>query len=234
MLDTVPSASGDIGHRTCVAVGHGNGRPVADDGHSYTSPMARQRLGLLGGTFDPPHVGHLAAATEARAELDLDRVLLVVANDPWQKSAERELSDAADRLAMTEAACRDIDGIEPCAIEIERGGPSFTIDTLRHLTAPDRDLFLILGVDAAAGLPTWERPDELPGLATLVIVERAGETPPTVDPAWNVIHLPMKRLDVSSSDLRRRAETGRPLRPYVPEAVIAVVNERSLYGSARS
>ncbi|MBU3701330.1 MAG: nicotinate (nicotinamide) nucleotide adenylyltransferase [Acidimicrobiia bacterium] len=196
--------------------------------------MARQRLGLLGGTFDPPHVGHLAAATEARAALDLDRVLLVVANDPWQKTAERELSAAADRLAMTEAACRGIEGIEPCAIEIERGGPSYTIDTLRRLSAPDLDLFLILGVDAAAGLPTWERHDELPGLATLVIVERAGDVPPAVDPAWNVVHLPLNRLDVSSSDLRRRVAAGRPLRPYVPEAVIAVVEERSLYGSARS
>jgi nicotinate-nucleotide adenylyltransferase len=196
--------------------------------------MARQRLGLLGGTFDPPHLGHLAAAVEARAALDLDRVLLVVANDPWQKSAERELSDATDRLAMTEAACRDIEGLEACALEIERGGPSYTVDTLRDLSAPDVDLFLILGVDAAAGLPTWERHGELPQLATLVIVERAGDTPPEVDPAWNVVHVPLTRLDVSSSDLRCRALAGLPLRPYVPDAVIAVVEERSLYGSARS
>lgn len=195
--------------------------------------MARQRLGLLGGTFDPPHMGHLAAATEVRTRLDLDRVLLVVANDPWQKSGARELSDAADRLAMTEAACRGIEGLEACAIEIERGGPSFTIDTLRQLSAPDVELFLIVGADAAAGLTTWERHGELPQLATLVIVERAGDPPPEVDPAWTVVHCPMTRLDVSSSDLRNRAAAGRPLRPYLPEAVITVMENRSLYGSAR-
>lgn len=217
----------------CPGASPDKGRPFDADGHSYTRPMARQRLGLLGGTFDPPHVGHLAVATEARAALDLDRVLLVVANDPWQKSADRELADAADRLAMTEAACRDIEGIEPCAIEIDRGGPSYTVDTLRQLSAPDVDLFLILGVDAAAGLPTWERHRELPGLATLVIVERAGDRPPEVDEAWNVVHLPLPRLDVSSSDLRRRVSVGGPLRPYVPAAVIAIIQERSLYGSAR-
>jgi len=209
------------------------GRPVVVDVDSYTRPMARQRIGLLGGTFDPPHIGHVAAAIEARAAIGLDRVLLMVANDPWQKSTERRLSAASDRLAMTEAACEGVAGLEASAVEIERGGTSYTIDTLEQLAAPDVDLFLILGVDAAAGLPTWERHSDLPGLATLVIVERSGDPVPEVDPGWTVEHVALRRLDVSSTDLRRRAAEGRPLRPYVPEPVIAVIGERALYGSAR-
>ena len=228
MLHSVPSISYDFGHRMT------RGRPGSEEVPPYTRPMARLRLGLLGGTFDPPHVGHLAAAVEARAVLALDRVLLVVANDPWQKSSVRRISPAGDRLAMTEAACLGLEGIEASALEIERGGPSYMVDTLGQLSGPDVDLFLILGVDAAAGLSTWERWAELPGLATLVIVERAGDVAPSVDPTWKVEHVPLIRLDISSSDLRCRASEGRPLRPYVPEPVIDVIEGRSLYGADRS
>lgn len=196
--------------------------------------MARQRLGLLGGTFDPPHLGHLAAASEARVALGLDRVLLMVANDPWQKSGARRVTPADDRLAMAQAACEGVDGVEASALEIERGGPTYTVDTLKDLASPDVDLFLIVGVDAAAGLPTWERWTELAALATLVVVERSGEQPPVLGPEWNVVHLPLTRLDISSGELRSRVVDGRPLWPYVPAGVVAVIDERSLYGSARS
>ena len=197
--------------------------------------MVRERLGLLGGTFDPPHLGHLAAAVEVRESLGLDRVLLLVANEPWQKVGGRPLSAPADRLAMTEASCAGIDGVEASSIEIARGGPTYTIDTLEELRerAPDAEFFLIVGADAAAGLDTWERHRELPSLATLVIVDRAGDAEPPIPAGWTVEHVGMPRLDVSSTGLRARVAAGRSLTPYVPQSVIDIIEERSLYGSAR-
>ena len=111
------------------------------------------RLGVFGGTFDPPHVGHLVTAVNVRHALSLDRVLLVVANVPWQKVGERTVSPAEDRLAMVEAAARGVAGLEVSRLEIDRGGPSYTADTLGHLHAahPGVELFLIVGSDAAGG-----------------------------------------------------------------------------------
>lgn len=198
--------------------------------------MIRERLGLLGGTFDPPHVGHLAAAVEARAALGLDRVLLVVANEPWQKVDARTLSAASVRLALTMSACEGIAGVEASDLEIERGGLTYTIDTLEHLrrSMPGTDLFLILGSDAVVGLSTWHRHDELPSLATLVVVDREGERerPPPV--GWDVEHVRVPRLDVSSTDLRDRVAAGRPIGPYVPAPVVDIIGELALYGSAGS
>ena len=106
-----------------------------------------ERVGVFGGTFDPPHVGHLVLAVNARYELALDRLLLVVANDPWQKTSVRPVSSAADRLALVQAAVGDVEGLEASALEIERGGTSFTADTLGALLAADqsRELFLVVG-----------------------------------------------------------------------------------------
>ena len=197
--------------------------------------MVRPRLGILGGTFDPPHIGHLAAAVEVRAALALDRVLLMVANDPWQKTGGRPLSPARDRLDLAIAAAEGLDGVVASDLEIERGGPTYTIDTLEQLLArePDSELFLIMGADAAAGLDTWHRHVELPALATLVIVDRAGESEPVIPPGWTVEHLGIPRLDVSSTGLRARAAAGRPLRPFVPAAVEAIIRDRAMYGSRR-
>src|SRR5690242_4623434 len=134
------------------------------------------RIGVFGGTFDPPHVGHLVSAVNVRHALGLDRVLLVVANVPWQKEGSRPISAAADRLALVEAAVEGVPGLEACDLELVRGGPSYSVETLQALAAEraDRDLFLILGSDAAAGLDTWERPDDLRELATFVVVDRPG------------------------------------------------------------
>ena len=135
-----------------------------------------ERLGLFGGTFDPPHVGHLVTAVNVRHELGLDRVLLVVNDQPWQKLGTREITPAEDRFAMVEAAVGSVEGIEASRIEIDRGGLSFTADTLHDLQAeaPDRELFVVLGSDAAGGLPSWERADEVRALATIVVVDRPG------------------------------------------------------------
>jgi nicotinate-nucleotide adenylyltransferase len=199
--------------------------------------MAREaaRVGILGGTFDPPHIGHLATAVEVRSVLGLSEVLLVVANEPWQKVGTRTVSPAPDRLALVEAAVAPHPGLTASAVEIERGGPSYTVDTLLALRdqRPDTDWFVILGADAAAGLPTWERPDELATLATFVLVDRPGLPSPPPPEGWSFVHVSVPRLDVSSSDLRSRAAAGRPLDVLVPPAVIAVIARRRLYGWSR-
>lgn len=190
------------------------------------------RIGVLGGTFDPPHIGHLLSARYVQEALSLDEVLLVVANEPWQKVGSRVITPAGDRLAMVRAAAEGHPRITASDIEIERGGPSYSIDTLEHLrkTYPGSELFLIVGADAAAGLSTWERASELPGLAGLAIVDREGA--PEVDPPfdWSFVRVAVPRVDVSSSDLRERAAAGLSLEWSVPDAVIDVISGRRLYG----
>ena len=195
-------------------------------------PHDAARVGLLGGTFDPPHVGHLATAVEVRDVLGLDEVWLVVANEPWQKVASRQITPATDRLAMVRDATRGLAGLEASSIEIDRGGPSYTVDTLLELREahPGVEWFVVLGADAAAGLPTWERADELAELATFVLVDRPGLPSPPPPTGWRFVHVSVPRLDVSSSELRDRVRTGRPLDVLVPPAVIACIEARRLYG----
>jgi len=196
------------------------------------TPAARERLGVFGGTFDPPHVGHLVSAVNVRHALGLDRVLLVVANVPWQKSGSRPISPAADRLAMVEAAVEGVPGLEACDLELARGGPSYSVETLQALATEraDRDLFLILGSDAAAGLDTWERPDELRELATFVVVDRpGGGSDVNVPDGFRAMHVEVPRLEVSSTDLRARVVDGRPLDYLLTPAVISSIAARRLY-----
>lgn len=195
-----------------------------------TDGTSRERIGVFGGTFDPPHVGHLVTAVNVRHALKLDRVLLVVAGEPWQKVGQRAISPAADRLAMVQAAVGDAPGLEASSIEIDRGGPSYTADTIDHLLGerPDRELFVILGSDAAAGLPTWEQVKRVADRATIVVVDRPGdrsELPEGFD--WERVEVP--RLEVSSTDLRARVSDGRPLDYLVPAPVIFCLEQRRLY-----
>ena len=196
----------------------------------------RERLGVFGGTFDPPHVGHLAAAVNVRHDLRLDRVLLVVNNVPWQKVGTRRISPAEDRFAMVAAAVAGVDGLEASRVELDAGGVSYTADTLAALLAEDpaRDLFVILGSDAAAGLPTWERVEEVRELATVVAVERPGSPPALSLPGWRWERVEVPSLEVSSTELRARAESGRPLDFLVPAAVVDCIRERELYGQRRT
>ena len=193
-------------------------------------PEVPRRIGLFGGTFDPPHVGHLVTAVNVRHALRLDRLLLVVANDPWQKG-DQQVSPAADRLAMVEAAVRGVPGLEASRLEIDRGGVSYTADTLADLKTsdPSADLFLVLGSDAAALLPTWERVGEVRRLASLVVVTRPGAEACRPPEGWEHRVVEVPRLEVSSTDLRARAADGRPLDYLVPDAVVRVVRERRLY-----
>ena len=195
--------------------------------------QVRRGLGILGGTFDPPHIGHLAAAIEVRSALHLERVLLMVANDPWQKTGTRQLSKASDRFAMVSAAVRGFDGLEASGLEIDRGGVTYTIDTLQVLRAasPDQHLFLIMGSDAATNLHTWHRYEELQDLATLVIVDRDGDSDAEPPSGWSAVRVPIPRLDISSSELRDRARSGRELSPFLEVPVIDEIRYRGLYGS---
>ena len=203
-------------------------------------PLARPaerpgaRIGVLGGTFDPVHVGHLVTAVNVRHALALDRVLLVVANDPWQKAGTVRTA-APDRLAMVAAAVAGVDGLEVCDLELRRGGPSYTADTLADLAAqhPGAELHLILGSDAAGGLDTWERAEEVAALARLAVVVRPGAEAAHPPPGWRHVVVEVPRLDVSSTDLRARVADGRPLDWLVTDEVVQVIRERHLYAAGR-
>jgi nicotinate-nucleotide adenylyltransferase len=195
-----------------------------------TGSATGRRVGVFGGTFDPPHIGHLIAAMDARQALDLDVVLLVVANAPWQKLGERPISPAEDRLAMVQAAVGDQAGLEACDIEIRRGGLSYTADTLADLAAeePDAELFVILGNDAAAGFATWERHEEVAANAHLVVVDRPG-TPTPIDDGFHWTRIDIPELEISSTELRQRVAGDRSIEYLTPPAVVTYVTERDLY-----
>ena len=189
-----------------------------------------RRIGVFGGTFDPPHIGHLVAAVDARQALQLDVVLLVVANVPWQKVGDRAVSGADDRLAMVRAAVADRPGLEVSDLEIRRGGPSYTADTVAHLHAaePGAALYVILGRDAAAGFTTWERHREVADGAHLVVVDRPG--PPVIlSPSFHWTRVDIPELEISSTELRERVASGRSIDYLTPSAVVRCISERGLY-----
>ena len=190
----------------------------------------RRRIGLFGGTFDPPHVGHLVTAVNVRHSLELDALIMMVNNVPWQKEGDRPITPALDRLTMVEAAIRDIPGLEAGRLEIDFGGPSYTADTLAALQAvePDVELFTIVGDDAAAGMLTWERWQEVVERSTVVVVDRPGVhfVLPTEIP-WVRVEVP--RLEVSSTDLRARFVDGRPLDYLLTDHVLDIIERNQLY-----
>lgn len=195
-----------------------------------TTPQ-RKRVGIFGGTFDPPHVGHLVTAINVAHELDLDPVYLMVNNVPWQKVGTRSITPAADRLAMVAAAVDDVARLVAGEHEIAAGGVSYTADTVDALRAeyPDAELFVILGDDAAAGIRTWDRADEVIDKAKLVVVDRPGQ-PVELDADVDWIRVEVPRLEVSSTDLRDRWASGRPLDYLLTEDVLEVISQRGLYG----
>jgi nicotinate-nucleotide adenylyltransferase len=187
------------------------------------------RIGLFGGTFDPPHIGHLLAASDAYETLALDRVLFVPAAAQPLKSAI--MASAADRMAMVELLVGGDPRFAADPVEIERGGLSFTVDTLRALHDRWKSdgalaLVLLLGADAAATLPQWREPAAVASLAEVVVLRRAGgaETPPATARAIDT-----RRVDVSSTEIRARVRAGRSIRGFVPEPVAAYIEGRRLY-----
>jgi nicotinate-nucleotide adenylyltransferase len=199
-----------------------------------TEPRA-QRLGLFGGTFDPIHQGHLALAEAARDTLDLEIVFMPAGQPPHKP--EQRVTPAADRLAMVRAAIADNPGFRVSTLELERAGPSYTVDTLETLAATTADLSLILSTEAVADLASWHRPERILELATLVVVPRDGF--PDLDEATvsrlvpgtrpRVVILDGPRLRLSASVIRRRAAAGRSVRYLVPDAVATYIGDHALY-----
>ncbi len=190
-----------------------------------------RRVGLLGGTFDPPHVGHLVVAECARVELGLDEVRLLVAGDPWMKST---VSAPEARVALVETAVAGEAGLVADDREVRRGGPTYTADTLEVLRAeePDVEWHFLVGVDAAIGLPSWERGEDALRLARFVIVTRPGHGIEEVPEQLRTLPcLEVPEIAVSSTELRRRYRHGGPTRFQVPPAVDDRVRELGLYGT---
>ena len=189
-----------------------------------------RRIGLFGGTFDPPHAGHLAIAEWAREQLRLDRVLFVPAGTPPHKRGRR-MSSAATRIAMTRLAVRGNPAFRASTLEARRAGPSFTADTLRSLrrSFPDARLFLIMGEDSLDDFGTWHEPGAIAALATLAVARRPGPRGPKRRAPRGVVWLGNPGLDLSSSAIRARARAGRSLRYLVPDAVAAYIARRRLY-----
>jgi nicotinate-nucleotide adenylyltransferase len=195
------------------------------------------RVGVLGGTFNPPHIGHLVCAQEALLQLELDRVVWI----PVGEAPHRELDPDPGAEARFEMAERAVGGDERFSVsrmELERSGPSYTSDTLRSLreAAPDDEHFLILGGDQAAALPAWHEPEEVLSLATVAVVERVSWTRNAIGikiarlkGAERVRYLDMPLIQVSSTMIRRRVGKGQPIRYLVPDAVAEYIEEKGLY-----
>ena len=207
------------------------GTRAADHPPTLTLVTARgERLGVFGGTFDPPHIGHLVAALYSFEAISLNRLLFVISNIPWQKLGQRAITPAHQRLALVEAAIAGHVGFEASTVEMDRGGESYTAETLAALQRdlPESELFLILGADAAAGILTWRKAEQLADLATVVVVDRPG-TPEVFLPGFRVEHVTMPAIGVSSTELRHRVATGRSLDWLVPEGVQSAIARQRLY-----
>jgi nicotinate-nucleotide adenylyltransferase len=198
-----------------------------------------RRLGILGGTFDPPHLGHLWLAALAAEALRLDKVLFMPASMPPHKRGV-QMTQAATRLLMTRLAIAGDPGFELCAVEMERPGPSYTIDSveeLQRIYGPETRLYLVMAGDSLREIDTWREPDRLLSLVDWVVGPRPGAEPPDRDqlrtrfgPAVERIHLLHgPALDISSSDLRRRVATRHTIRYLVPRAVEELIIDRGLY-----
>jgi nicotinate-nucleotide adenylyltransferase len=198
-------------------------------------------VGILGGTFNPPHIGHLVCAQEARAQLGLDRVVLMPVHTPPHKDAIDDPGPQA-RLALCRAAVAGDEQLELSTLEIDRGGSSYTVDTLRalHGSREGDDLTFIVGGDMASSLPSWREPEALLELARLAVAEReehrrqeiAERLGALAGADQRVVFFTMPRLDISSSDIRRRVAQGRPVRWLVPGEVAEEIERRGLYGAA--
>ncbi len=201
------------------------------------------RIGILGGTFNPPHLAHLICAQEAFLQLGLDRVVLIPARIPPHKPVEEE-PGPEHRLELCRLAIQgDEHRFEVSGVEIAREGPSYTVDTLEELrsSAPDHELFLIVGGDIAAGLTEWREPERVLSLATLAIAKRRGTSRADVDNALRMLRggeraqfFRMPRIAISSTMLRERVRAGESIRYYTPDPVINYIDSHHLYAGVGS
>jgi nicotinate-nucleotide adenylyltransferase len=198
------------------------------------------RIGILGGSFNPPHLAHLVCASEAAEQLHLERVLLTPVAEPPHKDAERD-PGPLERLELCRLAVAGDERLGVCDLEVRRGGSSYTVDTLRELHAgtPEDDLTFIVGGDIAVGLPSWREPEAVLELAALAVAEREGTVHGDVGErlrasfpsgwAGRVMFFDMPRLDISSSQIRRRVAEGRSIRYLVPDPVAEHIARGRLY-----
>jgi nicotinate-nucleotide adenylyltransferase len=191
------------------------------------------RLGVMGGTFDPIHNGHLVAASEVAAALNLDEVIFVPAGKPWQKDG---VTPTSDRYLMTEIATAANPRFKVSTIDIDRSGPTYTIDTLRDLKVayPDAELFFITGADAVTAIAGWKDSEELWGLAQFVAVTRPGhqlDLPAAPEGAIQVLEIPA--LAISSTDIRERVSEGKPIWYLVPDGIVQFIAKHGLYGGVK-
>ena len=189
------------------------------------------RLGILGGTFDPPHIGHLLAAVDAYEALVLDRLFLVPANAQPLK-AGLAAAPAHQRLAMVKLLTGGDDRFAADAVEIERAGLSYTVDTLKTFAQrfPDAERFFLVGEDAMTAFGEWRAPEQIVKLARLAILRRPGATVgPAVIAPEGTIALATRLVDVSSTEIRQRVRAGRSIRGFVPESVAKFIETERLY-----
>ena len=195
------------------------------------------RLGVLGGTFDPVHLGHLVLAERAREQLELDKVLWLPAGDPWRK-ADRQVVADKHRVEMVRRAIDGRGEFELSTLEIEREGPTYTVDTLAALGGqyPEHELFFLLGQDALEDVPNWRDPERLIALATLAVAARGEErrSSAALDRlipglSGRVTWIEMPHLEISATELRNRAATGQSLRYVTTDAIAAYIRDQRLY-----
>ena len=196
---------------------------------------AVKRIGVMGGTFDPIHHGHLVAASEVVSAFHLDEVIFVPTGQPWQKS-DRHVTPAEDRYLMTVIATAENPQFSVSRIDIDRQGPTYTVDTLRDLRAlhPDAELFFITGADALAQILSWRNSDELFALAHFIGCTRPGHTLSDAGlPVGRVSLVEVPALAISSTDCRNRVAKGEPVWYLVPDGVVRYIHKRALYASAQ-
>lgn len=200
----------------------------------------RERIGIMGGTFDPIHIGHLVAGEEVRARLGLSHVIFMVAGDPPHKS-RRVVSDSEHRYSMTERAIASNPDFSASRLEIDREGPTYTVDTMVALKRihPEADLFFITGADAVFEIIGWERADLLADLVTFVGVSRPGwdisaqrEEHDNASSRFKIEFLEIPALAISSTDLRERIRSGLPIRYLTPDPVVDYIHAHGLYRGA--
>jgi nicotinate-nucleotide adenylyltransferase len=192
-----------------------------------------RRIGVFGGTFDPPHLGHLVAASEAASRCALDEVVFVPTGDPWQKQ-HLKITDASARLAMTRLAVESDPLFRVSTCDIEREGATYAVDTVADVRAEydeDVELYFIIGADSLENLHTWHRVEELCKAVKFIALNRPGHSRREVDTSFGaqVEFIDMPAVDVSSTECRQRVRDGQPIRYLVPDAVEAYVREHGLY-----
>lgn len=200
----------------------------------------RRRIGLFGGTFDPPHIGHTTAALAAMSELELDSILMLAANDPWQKTDKNNdsskigvsiVSTPVERFEMLKRALDGHDDLIADDMEISRGGRTYTIDTVSELSNryPESEFFLIIGADVAKYFDSWHEPQEILKKVNVVVLTRPGVDRTEIDEEWNFSFLDIPPIDISANEIRLRVAMGESIEGMVSDSVEEYILSAGLY-----